>query len=364
MNRFFASPQDRSKKRRQTLAWLVSTGVSVFLVWLLMRGLSWRRLLHSLLSASLPSLAIYGVLAFAGLWLRAQRFRLLLAAPKPAAGPVLLATVIQNALGDLVPARLASLGSYVWLMNRRLSVTAESAASTFIVSFAFDLVSLGPLLLIAAGLRFVTAAPHGPTAFSLQWIIVFAGGFFAVSAAAAWFLGPLTIIFARLPRALARGRSGGILVRMASFLDRLGIALQPIRRSVTLLKLLAISLAIRLAKYGALFALTESLLAQAGPGVLRPSPWDLVIGVSATELIASLPVPAIGQFGLWEGGMVGVLVVMGFPRESATTLAFGVHGITTAFEYFLAALALTMLIFVVKKKAKNPEFPAKKPVKQ
>jgi hypothetical protein len=352
VNRSFAAP-DSGKRGRRALAWLASVAGSVLMVWLLMRGLSWERLLDSLLSAALPGLAIYGVLAFAGLWLRARRFGMLLPEPRPNPGPVLLATVIQNALGDLVPARLASLGSYVWLMKRRLSVTGESAASTFIVSFAFDLVSLGPLLLMAVAVRIFATAPDGTVPFSLPWIAIFAGVFFVASAMVAWFLGPLTRSVARVPRALARGRSSGILIRMASFLDRLGRSQEPIRRPATLLRLLAISLAIRLAKYGALFALTESLLAHAGQGIPRPGPWDLVIGVSATELIASLPIPAIGQFGVWEGGMVGVLVVMGFPRESATILAFGVHGITTAFEYFLALLALAVFFLFAKESGKK-----------
>ncbi len=344
-----------NKKKRNAVTWLVPAGGSVFLVWLLMRGLSWQRLLDSVLSAAPLGLAIYGIFAFGGLWLRALRFRMLLTGPKPAPGPVLLATVIQNALGDLVPARLASLGSYVWLMNRRLAVTTESAASTFIISFAFDLVSLGPLLIIAVVVRFVSAAPLGGTQFSLKWIAGFAALLFIVSALAAWWLGPLTKTFARLPRALAQGREGSFWMRMALFLERIGASMGTVRHIGTLLRILAISLVIRLAKYAALFALTESLLANAGPGVPHPGPWDLVIGVSATELIASLPIPAIGQFGVWEGGMIGVLVVMGFPRESATILAFGIHGITTVFEYVLALLALAILIVVLRKRGQSLE---------
>ena len=342
------------KTKRTVVAFLVPTVVSIFIVWLLMRGLSWQRLLGSILSAAPLGLAIYAIIACGGLWLRAQRFRLLLPDPQPASGPIFLATVIQNALGDLVPARLASLGSYVWLMNRRLAVTAEAAASTFIVSFALDLVSLGPLLLIAVAVRFGAAAPVEGAHFSLGWIAIFAAVFFVVSAAAAWWLGPLTRAFARLPRALARGREGSIWTRVAAFLDQIGTSMETVRRGGKLLRLLAISLTIRLAKYAALFALTESLLARTANGGPHPSPWDLVIGVSATELIASLPIPAIGQFGVWEGGMVGVLFMMGFPREQATLLAFGVHGITTAYEYLLALLALASLLVHLKKRGEKP----------
>lgn len=348
------APRDGSKKSKRTVAaLLVSAAGSIFIMWLLMRGLSWQRLLGSVLSAAPLGLVFYALIACAGLGLRAQRFRLLLPDPQPASGPVFLATVIQNALGDLFPARLASLGSYVWFMNRRLAVTAEAAASTFIVSFALDLVSLGPLLLIAVAVRFGAAVPVRGAQFSLEGIAVFAAVFFVVSAVAAWWLGPLTRAFARLPRALARGRENSLWIRVAAFLDQIGTSMETVRRGGKLLRLLAISLTIRLAKYAALFALTESLLAGTAYGGQHPSPWDLVIGVSATELIASLPIPAIGQFGVWEGGMVGALFMMGFPREQSTLLAFGVHGITTAYEYLLALLALAGLLVLFKKRGEK-----------
>lgn len=335
------------------VAIVVPATASIIIVWLLMRGLSLQRLIGSLLSASPLGLFLYGLIAFSGLWLRAIRFRILLPEPKPDSGQLFLATVIQNALGDLVPARLASLGSYVWLMNQRLAVEAASAASTFIASFVLDLVTLGPLLLIAVAVRFGIAAPGGKSFLSLGWTAIFGAAFFAISAAAAWWLGPMTNMFGRLLRAMARGQEHSRWARAAASLDRIAASLETVRRGGALLRLLAISLAIRLAKYAALFALTESLLTGAGYAGPHPNPWDLIIGVSATELVASLPIPAIGQFGVWEGGMVGVLVMMGFSREPATLVAFGVHGITTVYEYILGFLAFGALLIFSRKRKKT-----------
>lgn len=342
------------KKRGPAVtAFILPAGFSLLVLWLLMRGLSWRQLAGGILSASPAGLALYGAIALGALWLRAIRFRMLLPAPKPPPGPVFLATVIQNALGDLVPARLASLGSYVWFMKRRLDVAVDSAASTFIVSFVLDMVTLGPLLLIAIAVRFGLTAPAGGSQLPLGWTAAFAAVFFALSAAAAWWLGPLTRLSARLPRALARGRENSVWARGAASLERIAATMEGVRRGGALLRLLAVSLVIRLAKYGALFTLTESLLGKAGYAGAHPNPWDLVIGVSATELIANLPLPAIGQFGIWEGGMVGVLVVMGFSREPATLVAFGLHGITTAYEYLLALLALGGLFVVARDRSRR-----------
>jgi len=342
------------KQGRTIVAIVVPAAVSILLIWLLMRGLSWQRLVGSILSASPWWLALYGAIGLGALWCRSIRFRILLPDPKPAPGPVFLATTVQNALGDLVPARLASLGSYVWLMNRRLAVAAESAASTFIVSFVLDLVTLGPILLLAVAVRFNIAATAGESQLHLGWTAVFGAVFFAASAAAAWWLGPLIKVLGRLPLALARGREDSRWARAATSLGRVAASLEIVRRGGALARLLTVSLAIRIAKYAALFALTESLLAGAGYAGPHPAPWDLVIGVSATELIASLPIPAIGQFGVWEGGMVGVLVMMGFSREPATLVAFGIHGITTAYEYLLGFLAFGGLLFLSRKRNGTP----------
>lgn len=346
------SQQDNKRKRggRALVAFVLPAAISALLVWLLLRGLSWQDIVGSILAAAPLWLAVYGLLALGGLWFRAIRFRILLPEPRPASAPLFFTTVIQNALGDLVPARLASLGSYVWLMKKRLAVATDSAASTFIVSFVLDLVTLGPLLLIAIAVRFGSALPKGEALLSMEWAAGFAIVFFAASAAVAWWLGPLTRVFVRLPRALARGREDSGWSRLASFLERIAASMEIVHRSGALLRLLAVSLAIRIAKYASLFALTESLLAGAGHAAPYPNPWELIIGVSATELIASLPIPAIGQFGVWEGGMVGVLVMMGFPREQSTLVAFGVHGITTAFEYLVALLSLAGLFLLSKKR--------------
>jgi hypothetical protein len=349
MSRFYQPGPGGQKRCRPLTAFAVPAAVSLLLIWLLMRGMSWRGLAQSVLSASAWRLALYALIGLGVLWLRALRFRLALPVPKPAAGPAFCATLVQNALGDLVPAKLASLGSYLWLMNRHFSVATESAAATFIISFVFDLLTLGPLLLLAAAVRFGIAPGGGNSPLSLGWVVAFGAVFFLASAAIAWWLAPLVKASGRLPRALARGRESGIWARIASFLERISSSLAIVRNGGMMLRLLALSLAIRVLKYAALFALTESLLVGAGVTTAHPDPWDLVIGISATELIATLPIPAIGQFGVWEGGMVGALVMMGFAREPATLVAFGVHGITTAYEYLLALLALGGLLILAKK---------------
>ncbi len=335
------------KKKLATL--LLSLAVSAGLIWLLMRGLSWERLAGSFISASRKDLALYAAATLCGLWFRAMRFRLLIPPPRPGSWILYLVTLVQNALSDLVPGRLASLGSYVYLLVRRFSISVEHAASTFIVSFVMDMVTLGPLLVLAAIVRYNTMVPAFASRLPLGWTIAFGAIFFLVSAAVVYWLGPITRAFARLAGALA-GRFGRResprLRRLIQGLGRTAAAMEAVRGGGTLGVILVISLFIRMAKYFALFALMESLLTGAGHAGPRPDFWDLVIGISVTELVASLPIPALGQFGLWEGGMAGVLVLMGFAREPATVVAIGIHGITQAFEYLLAFGALALLVFL------------------
>ncbi len=104
-----------------------------------------------------------------------------------------------------------------------------------------------------------------------------------------------------------------------------------------------------MAKYVALLALMRGIMAGAGYAGLTPSFWDLVIGVSVTEGLAALPLPAIGQFGVWEGGMVGVLVLLGLPREPATIAAVAIHAVTQAFEYLLGLLALALILLLYRR---------------
>lgn len=353
MNSFLEKNTGGKKQRNSLAAFVVPAAFSVIIIWLLLRGISWQRLIGSILAASPRGLALYALIGLGNLWLRALRFRAVLPEPKPAVGPVFLATLVQNALGDLVPARLASFGSYVWLLKRRLAVAAEAAAATFIVSFVLDLVTLGPFLVVAAALRFGLARSAAWSQFPLGWLVVFGAVFFAISLAAAWWLGPLIRLLECFLQAMARGKTESGWGRAAASIERLATAMDAVHRGGALIRLLAISLAIRLVKYISLYVLAESLMAGAGYAGLHLDIWDLIIGISVTELIASLPLPAIGQFGVWEGGMVGVLVVMGFAREPATLVAFGIHGITTAYEYLLCFLALGAIFIFLRQRNKT-----------
>ena len=325
---------------------LLPAAVSVALLWLLTRGVSWPELGASISGVPLPALALYALGSAAGLGLRAVRFRLLLPKPRPDAAPLLLVTVVQNCLGDLVPGRLASFGSYVYLLVRRLAVGFEPAAATFLLSVVLDLVTLGPLLALAALVRLGAVAGALPSNLPLAWIVAIGAGFSLATAFALFELAPITRALSRLvlgPGAGPGPAAGGRRQRISARLDALAEAMGEVRKAGTLIPVFVISLGIRLAKYLSLHVLMTGLLVGAGAAGRRPDHWDLILGVTATELIASLPIPVLGQFGVWEGGMTGALVLLGFDREPATIVAIGMHAIAQAYEYLLGIAALGLL---------------------
>jgi hypothetical protein len=332
--------------RHRTIAGvLVPAAVSAGLLLVLMRGGAWSDLAASVARMPRSALAVYALVSGTGLLLRAVRFRLLLPRPRPRTGPVLLVTVVQNCLGDLVPGRLAALGSYVYLLVRRVGVGLEPATATFVLSIAFELATLGPVLALAALVR-LSAAGALPSQLPLGWIVAIGTGLFLASGVALFEIAPITRAVARAVRGPAVApapTAGSRRQRLAVRLDSLAGAMAEARKAGTLIPVFLVSMAIRLAKYGSLYALMAGLLAGAGAPGRQPDFWDLILGITATELVASLPIPALGQFGVWEGGMTGALVLLGFERGPATVVAVGMHGIAQGYEYLLGIVALGIL---------------------
>ena len=331
---------------------LLPAAVSAALLALLTRDITWSDLGMSISRIPRPALAIYALGSCAGLGLRAIRFRLLLPPPRPGTSAVLLVTVVQNCLGDLVPGRLAALGSYVYLLVRRYGVGLEPAAATFLLSFVYELATLGPVLALAALSR-LAAAGALPSQLPLGWVVAAGAGFFLVAVAVLRELGPLTRALARIVRGAAGAQAPAAKSRRAEFaarLDALAAVMGEVRKAGTLLPVFVLSMIIRLAKYVSLYSLMTGLLAGAGATGRQPGFWDLILAITATELVAGLPIPALGQFGVWEGGLAGALIVLGFDRGLATIVSIGIHGIAQAYEYLLGIVALGVLAVTAGKK--------------
>ena len=271
---------------------------------------------------------------------RAWRFAVLLnlSGYRPGRLALFLVVIVRNFFSDLLPARLGTL-VYVYLVTNRLGVPFGAAASSFAVSFLFDMLALAPILVVAAILAsgFDVVSPGLLTAGS---VVLFA-------AAAA--------VMACLP-ALAR-LTAGLVSRVAprrvrstwsSAIASAGEELERVRRGGIYTKIFVLSMMVRLCKYGSLYVLLYALLQPLGYTFADLPPPEMIFGLVAPELAASLPISGIGGFGVYEGTWALVFTLLDFPRELASLTAVSHHLFTQVYGAVLGALALLALVIPLR----------------
>jgi len=112
---------------------------------------------------------------------------------------------------------------------------------------------------------------------------------------------------------------------------------------------LAISLALRLAKYGALYFLLYSILCSYGFNLHDLSFFKTILGITGAELTSILPIKGLGGFGTWESAWVITFKLMNFQPQLAIISGIGVHLITNLFEYILGILSIIIISLPFKK---------------
>jgi len=298
-----------------------------------------------------PAVILYASVALAGAWVRAWRYKLLLA-PRPIAwGNILLVTFIRNSLIDLLPARLGGL-SYIYVLNKRLGFTFESATSTFVLASVLDTLTLSPFLILAG-----LSVGLGAGAVSVPAVLALAAVFFVIVALVLWKIVPLgRFLLALLERLIARlGLGGRLFIRTAAEKFRLTvdeIAVFGSRRS--LLPVFAQSLVIRLAKYVSVFSLFYGLLRSRGFTLAELSFSKFILGISGAELTSALPVKGLAGFGTWESGWALTFGLMNFDAGLAVISGIGVHLLTNIFEY---TLGIGSILFLGWPRRRNPGGP-------
>ncbi len=133
---------------KKTLYITISAALSIVLLWLLFSQIKTPELIQTLRQIYVPALFAYMGIALMAAVLRALRYKWLLRPYKIGWGNMMLVTFIRNSFVDLLPARLGAL-SYVYVLNRRLDFSFESATSSFVLSGIFDFLTLSPFLLLA-----------------------------------------------------------------------------------------------------------------------------------------------------------------------------------------------------------------------
>ena len=319
-------------RERSGLAWAASLLVAAGLLAYVLRGVDASQILNTARNAAPAPFAAFLGLFTTGIAARTTRFWILLRRALPFR-TVLGITLVRNLLVDLLPARLGEL-SYVYLVTTKGRRPVEDGVATLAIAFLLDLVALSPLVL--AALLFVGGGALVP-----GWIawtssgVLAGGGLVAVFAAGA--------ISRSLAKAVAHFGRGRWVTALAFRLRTIGASFDEARRDGVLVPALALSVVVRLCKYGSAYCLVLSLLTPLGYTMSQLGVFRIFLGSVAAEVAASLPIHGLAGFGTYEAAWTLTLQELGYPREHAVISGLLAHAITQGVEYVLGGAAIVWL---------------------
>jgi uncharacterized membrane protein YbhN (UPF0104 family) len=272
------------------------------------------------------------ILAFILLWLlgsvlRAWQYSVLLSG-KLAGRDIFLITLVRNFSVDLLPGRAAALGFYSWL-TRKKGIALEEAASSFVIGVFYDSIALALML---GGLLFFLESGRN------RWLLV-------AGMAIILILSALVILFSHhfLAFLLRPGTLGKLrLARLQGAVGRAHDYLLEHCDNRQRLKLIVISLVIRLCKYIYNFILFEGVL-HLGAGLKNFSLFSF--GLAATELSSLFPLQGPAGFGTWELTFALVFSALQVPAANIKEAGIVIHVTSQAWEYAVGLLALAYLAF-------------------
>jgi hypothetical protein len=330
---------------------LLSALVSFGLLWLLLSQVKTEDIVETVSRVFFPALFIYMSIALVAAWLRAWRYKWLLR-PRAITWPnIFLVTFIRNSLIDLLPARIGSL-SYIYVLNKRLGFPFEAAASSFVLAFVLDFLTLSPFLITS-----VIAVGPGADALSTPALLLVAAAFFVLVFLVYWRLIPVTrfilAVFRRLLR-LARLEERPASRSAVQKFELTIETLDSCRRDSKAVPIFVISFLIRLAKYLSVFALFFALLRSHGFSLHDLNFWTFILGLSGAELTSALPIKGLAGFGTWESAWALTFRLMDFNPRLAVISGIGVHLLTNVFEYSLGIGSILVLAwpYLRRKKAR------------
>ncbi len=327
--------------RRKVVYVLLSVAVAVVLMAVLFREIDPAFVKKTLLGLPISALAAFVLIHLFAVWLRAWRYKILLR-PLPCSwSGIILTTLVRNSFDDLLPARIGSL-SYIYILNQRLGFPFEAAASSFVVAFVLDFVTLGPFFLLALAVVGSGGLPLSVTAMALLAL-----AFFLVSALVLWKLPALTLLIRKGFEAICAGRgwsSKPWAVKTLEKIELIRTGLGTVRRPRTLILIFVQSFFIRLAKYVSVYVLLGGFLRSQNLDPSDVGLWRTILTLTGAEFTAVLPVKGLGGFGTWEAAWTAVFRLLGFPTNLSVVTGLGVHLTTNILEYGLGLAAILLLL--------------------
>jgi uncharacterized membrane protein YbhN (UPF0104 family) len=335
--------------KKKILSLLISIVISAILIWFLLTKIEFKDFMQTFSRIYIPGLLAFMIIALIGATLRAWRYKLLLIPHHSSWRDVFLVTFIRNLFVDLFPARIGSL-SYVYVLNKSLKYSFESASSSFVVAFVLDFLTLSPFLVFA-----IVAVGLGKTSISNGTLLAISFAFFLLVFLVFWkvakIAGIAIKVYQWLLHVIKQDKKKWAEVSVHKFLLTID-ELNKIKKRRIGWPLFVLSLGIRLAKYSALFFLLYALLRSHGFSLENLSFSKTILGITGAELTSALPIKGIGGFGTWESAWALTLMLMGFEKRIAI-LSSGVHLITNLFEYVLGIGCILFLSLFHSQKKRN-----------
>ncbi len=317
--------------KKKILSLLVSVFTSAILIWFLLTKIELKDFIQTFSRIYIPGLLAFMIVALIGASLRAWRYKWLLLPYPSSWRDVFLVTFIRNLFVDLFPARIGSL-SYVYVLNKSMKYSFESASSSFVVAFILDFLTLSPFLAFA-----ILAVGLGETSISNGTLLLISFAFFFLVFFVFWKavkLGEIALKFYRWFLQVSKQDKKKWAEVSVLKLQLTIEELKKIKERRVGWPLFILSLGIRFAKYSSLFLLLYALLRSHGFSLESLSFSKTILGITGAELTSALPIKGIGGFGTWESAWALTLMLMGFEKRIAI-LSSGVHLITNLFEYLL-----------------------------
>jgi len=320
---------------------LFSVALTVSVFGYLLTQVSIEEVLGAIQNVDRNALLLFVILSFSMSGFRTWRYALVLTVSgySPRKSALFLVTLVRNFCSDLLPARIGTL-VYVYLVTARLGVPFGAAASSFALAFLFDLIALAPMIAVAALLV--------GSAGQLSRTVAIAGGvvLLLIASAAIYALPALARLAGemvwRLPLIHSRHRAIG-----RDALYQTDADLRKAREAGIYGRLLALSVLVRICKYGSLYALLFALLQPMGYELSQLSVPKVFLGLCSAEIAASLPISGIAGFGAYEGAWAWVFGLLGFPQHTANLTAITHHLLTQVYGYLLGAVALLVLLLPI-----------------
>lgn len=261
--------------------------------------------------------------------------------------PLYLIVLVRNLASDLLPARIGS-ASYIVLVQNQLKIPFSHAATSFSLSFLFDLLAL-PLVIFI----FLLSNSSGSIPNATLALIAVAVGILALIVflfSLPWIMGKLALFTEEHSR-LSTVRK--LSAQFKSMAEQFQVA----KDSGLFFPLLLLSLAVRAGKYLSLYVFLVGLVIPLGFS-LTDFPFSKTLFVLlASEAASSLPISGIAGFGAYEGAWVAVFTTLGFPTDLAALTGFSHHLFTQLYGYSLGFLALFLLLFLPRKYMKHDKLP-------